>query len=298
MLITCLLSVFNNKICENNKQGYFVTMLICIVNIKTGKLTIINCGHNSPLIKHKNGDYEFIKLDSNLPLGLFENFDFKVYETQFAEDDMLYMYTDGVTEALNEKDEMFGEERLINSLNKIKNTDNIKEVLLNIKSELKSYTHAISQSDDITMLGFHFKSNQIKQNQLYYDEAKPENYTAFYNWLHNTIEPWNLSEELINKIDLCAEEIFINIASYAYSGKTGKVEVYIDKNDDKILLKFVDTGFAYNPLSKPDPDITLPPEQRPLGGLGIYMVKQVTENVSYERNVNKNVLTMTFNCNQ
>ena len=291
-----LIRVINKKICENNNQGFFVTMLICIVNVKTGKLTIINCGHNIPLIKHKNGEYNFIKLNANIPLGLFENYDFKIFETQFDEDDILYLYTDGVTEALNSKEEMFGEERLINSLNNIKNIDNIKEVLVNIKSELKNYTNSVEQSDDITMLGFHYKKNQLNQNQIYYDDAKKENYTDFYNWLHNIIEPWNLDEELINKIDLCAEEIFINIALYAYPERTGKVEVSIEKNDNKIRLKFIDTGFAYNPLTKPDPDINLPPEKRQLGGLGIYMVKQVTENVSYERNVNKNVLIMTFNC--
>ena len=147
------------------------------------------------------------------------------------------------------------------------------------------------------MLGFHYKNHQVNRNQIYSDDAKPENYTAFYNWLHGIIQPWNLDEELINKIDLCAEEIFINIALYAYPERTGKVEVSVEKNDDNIILKFVDTGFAYNPLSKPDPDITLPPGERPLGGLGIYMVKQVTEKVSYERNVNKNILTMTFKCN-
>jgi sigma-B regulation protein RsbU (phosphoserine phosphatase) len=286
--------VINKKICENNRQGYFVTMLICIVNVKTGKLSIINCGHNIPLIKHKDGEYEYIKLNANIPLGLFANYNYKVYETQFSDGDMFYMYTDGVTEALNDKEEMFGEERLLNSLNKVKDTKNIKEVLSSIKSELKNYTNSVEQSDDITMLGFYYTNNHINPNQIYSDEAKPENYTPFYNWLHNVIQPWNLSEELINKIDLCAEEIFVNIALYAYPLKTGKVEVCIEKKDNKIVLKFEDTGFAYNPLTKPDPDITLPPKQRPLGGLGIYMVKQVTESVSYERNVNKNVLTMTF----
>ncbi len=291
-----LVKVINKKICENNKQGFFVTMLICIVNVKTGKLSLINCGHNIPLIKHKNGEYEYIKLDANLPLGLFENFDYKIYETEFEEGDMLYMYTDGVTEALNDKEEMFGEERLVNCLNNIKNTDNIKEVLLKVKSDLKNYTGTVSQSDDITMLGFHYKNNQTDKNQIYYDDAKKENYTDFYKKLHKTLEPWNLSEELINKIDLCAEEIFINIALYAYPEKTGKMEVYMEKSDNKITLKFVDTGFAYNPLAKPDPDITLPPEQRQAGGLGIFMVKQVTESISYERKVNKNILVMTFNC--
>ena len=142
---------------------------------------------------------------------------------------------------------------------------------------------------------FDYKNHKINPNQF---EAKTENYKTFYDWLHSVIQPWNLSDKLINKIDLCAEEIFVNISLYAYSEKTGTIEVSINKKDNKIILKFTDTGFAYNPLEKPDPDITLPPEQRQPGGLGIYMIKQAAENVSYERNDNKNILTMTFNCNE
>ena len=141
---------------------------------------------------------------------------------------------------------------------------------------------------------FDYKNDKINQNQF---EAKTENYKDFYNWLHNAIRPWNLSEELISKIDLCAEEIFVNISLYAYPDETGKIEVSIDKYNEKIILEFTDTGFAYNPLEKPDPDITLPPEQRQPGGLGVYMMKQVTENVSYKRSENKNILTMTFDSN-
>ena len=136
---------------------------------------------------------------------------------------------------------------------------------------------------------------QNKNHKIF--DAKTENYKDFYNWLHSVIQWWNLSEELINKIDLCAEEIFINISSYAYPEKAGMIDVLIDKNDSEIILEFKDTGFAYNPLEKPDPDITAPPEQRQPGGLGIFMVKQVTQKVSYERSEDKNILIMTFNCN-
>ena len=70
------------------------------------------------------------------------------------------------------------------------------------------------------------------------------------------------------------------------------IYVSIDNSNNEITLKFEDEGSPYNPLEKPDPDITLPPEERPLGGLGIFMVKEMAKDISYERNKNRNILTI------
>lgn len=292
-----LIKKANNKICENNKQNYFVTMLVATVNIKTGKLTLINCGHNLPLLKHKNDEYEFINLHPNLPLGLFEDFDFQIYETQLKTGDILYLYTDGVTEALNINEEMYGEKRLMDYLNNIKNIQNVNDIIQNVKSDLKQYTDSVPQSDDITMLGFKYNYSSEKTDNSYCCKADIANYSSVYDWLNEIMKDWHLNEELVNKIHLCAEEIFINISSYAYREEKGMIEISFNKKNDKTELKFTDTGFAYNPLEKPDPDITLPPEERTPGGLGIFMVKKSADDVIYERNGDKNILTIIFNCN-
>ena len=118
-----LIQTINKKICETNQQGLFVTMLACIININTGKMSVINCGHNPPLIKRNGGKYEFLKLVSNLPLGIFEDADFELYETTMEPEDIIYTYTDGVTEATNANEEMLGEERLCNHLNTVADTE-------------------------------------------------------------------------------------------------------------------------------------------------------------------------------
>lgn len=290
-----LIKAINNKISQNNKQGYFVTMLIVIVNIKTGETSFINCGHNLPLLKHKNGQYETIKMKANIPVGLFENYDFQIYRTRFLDGDMLYMYTDGVTEALDVNEKMYGEEALVDFLNKNNNVSNIKELIINVKHELKEYTNSVQQSDDITMIGFNYKPMNIDE-KTYFDDASMDKYNNFYNWVHEIINKWNLHDEIINKIDLCIEEIYINISSYAYNDKKGFIEVKISKNDDKITFIFTDSGFSYNPLEKQDPDITLDASQRQLGGLGVYMVKNTVNEIYYERINDKNVLKFIINC--
>ena len=94
---------------------------------------------------------------------------------------------------------------------------------------------------------------------------------------------------------MCGEEIYATIAFYAYPQAQGDIRVSVKKEDNSIILKFEDDGIPYNPLEKPDPNIDLPPEQRPLGGLGIFMVKEMADDVQYEYSNNRNILTLTFN---
>ena len=85
---------------------------------------------------------------------------------------------------------------------------------------------------------------------------------------------------------------YLNIT--AYPDKDGTIEAKLEKTENSIIFEFIDNGIKYNPLEKPDPDITLPPEERPIGGLGIYMVKEMTDEISYKRENNKNILTLIF----
>ena len=125
--------------------------------------------------------------------------------------------------------------------------------------------------------------------------SKRKNYKDFYKWLHNICDQWQINDELKNKLDMCGEEIYANIAFYAYPQTEGDIRVAVLKDETQVTLKFADDGIPYNPLEKPDPDITLPPEQRPLGGLGIFMVKEMADDIHYEYKNNSNILTLKFN---
>ena len=96
------------------------------------------------------------------------------------------------------------------------------------------------------------------------------------------------------EIDVAAEEIFVNIANYAYAPKEGKASVRVQVSEDpaEVTISFADSGTPYNPLEKEDPDVTLSAEEREIGGLGIYMTKEFMDHVSYEYRDGKNILTM------
>ena len=311
-----LIENINKKICETNKEGFFVTMLAGIADIKTGELNIINCGHNLPLLKRSDGTYEYLKLNSNIPLGVFEDAEFEIYNTVLNAGDIIYTYTDGITEATDINDKMYGEQRLYNCLNNIKSTSPIT-ITQEVKDSIKKYTDSAPQSDDITMLIFKFngESNNgvndgvnngvnkeinntvdsgAKNMKTFRQIVTQENYKTFYTWLHDACQEWNINDDLTNKLDMCAEEIFANVAFYAYPENQGIIDVSFDKSDNNIVLEFKDEGIPYNPLEKPDPDINLPPEERPLGGLGIYMVKNLANQIYYKRENNQNILTLVF----
>jgi len=280
----------NKQICENNKV-LFVTLFACIVNIKNGKMSCVNCGHNPPLIKH-NGKYEYLDIDANMVLGAFEDMTFKVYETTLDVGDEIFLYTDGVTEALNKEHEMYGETRLIEALNS-ENFDSVKDTVVKMKETLKDFTKGIAQSDDTTMLIFRYNN---KNKNSYKSKATLEGYKKFRAWINNFYEEWNLNEAIRNKLDVISEEIFINIVSYGYKDKVGDVEVEFSRIDNTVTFRFIDDGIEYNPLAKEDPDVDLAPDDRPVGGLGIFMVKQFADECFYEYIEDKNVLTIKVRC--
>ncbi len=95
------------------------------------------------------------------------------------------------------------------------------------------------------------------------------------------------------QIDTAVEEIFVNIASYAYPSGEGNADISISLSDDRILcIRFSDNGIPFDPLSKEDPDVTLSAEERKIGGLGIYMVKKMMDKVEYEYKEKCNILTL------
>ena len=144
------------------------------------------------------------------------------------------------------------------------------------------------------MLAFKYLGHQ-NNIRTFKQEAKIGNYKEFYSWIHKACKEWNINEELTNKLDMCGEEIFANIAFYAYpEGVNGTIETQLKLSNENLILEFKDSGIEYNPLERPDPDINLPPEERPIGGLGIFMTKKMTDDISYKRECNINILTLIF----
>lgn len=146
----------NNQLCEGNDQNMFVTAWMAVLEISTGKLTFVNAGHNAPILKEEK-DYRWLKSKPGFVLGGMEDIQYSQNEIFLNPRDRIFLYTDGVTEAINKEEEQFGEERLFEVLNKKGNSE-ISNVLDSIKNNIDIFVGDLDQFDDITMLILEYKN--------------------------------------------------------------------------------------------------------------------------------------------
>jgi sigma-B regulation protein RsbU (phosphoserine phosphatase) len=150
-----LFYIVNNHLCENNeaRSNMFVTAFMGLLTISTGRFRYVNAGHNPPLVKHKNGDFIWLDVKAGLMLACMEDMKFKVMEITLDKNDIVFMYTDGVTEALNEQEELFGNNRMLDALNTYSMKQlPIQDYIAVMLDEIHNFAGKAEQADDITML--------------------------------------------------------------------------------------------------------------------------------------------------
>lgn len=153
----------NNLLCESNGSDLFVTAWFGILDLKNGKLSYVNAGHNPPVIKRHDGSYEYLKQRSGLVLAGLEDMRYRQAELDLENGDRIFLYTDGVTEAQNSAEELYGEDRLINVLNENTHVD-ITDLLSVVRKSINDFVKEAEQFDDMTMLGIELKEVG-KQNE-------------------------------------------------------------------------------------------------------------------------------------
>lgn len=149
----------NAELCKGNEAEMFVTVWMGIVDLGTGKVTCINAGHEYPVIIHRFGLAEMFKEKHCPPLGVIEDLTFREYEIELEPGDCLFVYTDGVPDAMNKQEEQFGTDRLISVLNMNKDCPMV-ELLPAVQRELDEFVGAADQFDDVTMLGFRYNGRE------------------------------------------------------------------------------------------------------------------------------------------
>ncbi|MBQ9205734.1 MAG: SpoIIE family protein phosphatase [Treponema sp.] len=287
----------NETLCESNESGLFVTCWLAIFEISTGKLTFANAGHTSPVI-YKDGEISFLESKPNLMLAAMEGIPYKNHEISIKPGDRLFLYTDGITEATNSSNQLYGEERLL-SIMKTEKAKNLtsKELLAFVRSDIDKFVDQAPQFDDITMLELVYKSKNnesttgdAKMNEMRIT-AEDKNMDTVTDFIHSCL-PEDCTPVIINKIDLAVEEIFVNIAHYAYNPTVGEAWISASFVDNTLTIIFKDNGKEFNPIAKADPDITLSAEERDIGGLGIFLTKKFMDSVDYEYKNRQNILTI------
>ncbi|MBQ9545359.1 MAG: SpoIIE family protein phosphatase, partial [Clostridia bacterium] len=286
-----VLNSVNEQLCEGNEAELFVTVWLAIIEISTGRGIAANAGHEHPVIRRADGKFELVVYRHSPAVATMEGMRFKEHPFELNPGDRLFVYTDGVPEATNSANELFGPERMLEALNKDPNASS-KQLVKNVQAGIDGFVKDAPQFDDITMLSFdYFGAKDGKEITL---DATDENLATVLAFVEKELEPLDCPSKTLMQIEVAVEEIFVNVAHYAYKPDTGKVRVCIKTTKDpkSISITFVDHGIPYDPLAKPDPDITLASEDRQIGGLGIFMVKKSMDDMKYEYRDSQNVLTL------
>ncbi len=284
-------SKVNQMLCEGNDVGLFVTAWMGILNIETGLMTCVNAGHNPPVIC-KDGKYDFIVQKPGFVLAGMEGVRYKQFDIQLSPGDKVFLYTDGVTEATDKDNSLYGNDRLVNFLNNNKELSPY-DTVVNLRKDIDVFVGDAPQFDDITTLMLEYRS---KQDQINMVEkifvASDSSLDEVNNFITEELEKGECSPKTQMQLQVVIEELFINIAHYAYPSNVGKAKIAISKEDDMFVIRLTDRGIPFNPLSKKDPDISLAAEERSIGGLGIYMVKKSVDEIDYKYENGQNVLTL------
>ena len=148
-----VLYLLNNQLYEKNSESMFITLWIGIYNTTTKELIFSNAGHNPPLIK-ENNEFKYLPIDSGIVLGIVEDFEY-VTEKIILTDELI-LYTDGITDANNSKNEMYGENRLLNFFNEFKNND---DPILPLLNDIDKFTEDCKQFDDMTLIYLKIKND-------------------------------------------------------------------------------------------------------------------------------------------
>ena len=287
-----ILQNVNNQLCEGNEEEFFVTVWMAILEISTGKGWAVNAGHEHPVIRRNNGPFELVVYRHSPAVAVMPGIRFRQHEFQLNPGDSLFVYTDGVPEATNAKGELFGNERMLESLNKNPATE-ATELLRGLRRDIDAFVAEAPQFDDITMLMMQYRGPQNKGDLTV--EARKENLPQVLSFLDEHLESYGCPMKVQAQLDIAVEEIFVNIASYAYENEPGKVTIRLRETEDPkgITVTFVDEGAPFDPVTRPDPDVTLSAKERSIGGLGIYLVKKSMDDVRYRYEGNLNILTLT-----
>ena len=143
----------NNQLCYKNESGMFVTAFICVLDVRSGEVQFVNAGHNCPFVQKQDGAFEMFRAKANLVFGLMEDVPYREQTLTLNPGDSIYLYTDGVTEALNPAQELFGDDRLYEILNRHRAQAGEPETFVQaIYREVQAFADGEPQADDITML--------------------------------------------------------------------------------------------------------------------------------------------------
>lgn len=288
-----IVSTLNDALSESNESNMFCTAFVGILDLKSGELRYCNAGHNPPILLHADGRVLPMKVMSNIAMGVWSGFEYVGEACNVDSGSSLFIYTDGVTEAENADKELYSEQRLISVLEgQVSNTP--RQIVDNLLKDIEQHAQGAEQNDDITMLCFSVGGLRdrdcCRQLELC---NRIEEIGRMSEFIDQLAKEYSLSMEDAFNIRLAIEEAVTNVIMYAFPEDEEHTFMLTARYaEGSLIFNIIDSGKEFDPTLQPDADVTLSLEERPIGGLGIFLIRSIMQKVEYHRIDGKNILTM------
>ena len=289
----------NKELCKGNEEGLFITAFFGLAELSTGRLLYARAGHEQPFLM-RGGKAKQISEESNFMLGLFDNFDFAEDSLVLEAGDRLLVFTDGLNEGVNPRQEAFGYERI-----RVVLEESRGNALPELVEALTRFSEGEEQFDDVTLLQLTVRGGDSCPPPDAGEGGSPPQAVVGGGYLHPT-PTWtfsppsfsdittvcdelhdllpDVSPEALAQLCMVTDEIMNNCISYAYKGVAKpRLQITLERTEEAACLSFADNGNPYNPLAS-DSDDHLEKDilTRGAGGMGIPFIKSFADDVRYE----------------
>ncbi len=290
-----IVNTMNKTIADMNKTHMFVTLFVGVLDLPTGRLRYCNAGHDAPLLV--GAGVGELPCDSNIPVGFMPTWKYSLQETQVFTGTTIFLFTDGLTEAMDAQYEQFRMERVNDVANSAlaQQQQEPRQLISQMTEAVHQFVGDAEQSDDLTMMAIQYIKQQRdvqmrKSIVLTNDTKEVPQLNTFVEEVCQTV---GFDQTVTMQVKVAVEEAVVNVMKYAYpSGQSGDVTIEAASNDVRLKFTIIDSGKPFDPTVQAEVDTTLSAKQRNIGGLGIHIIRQNMDSINYERMDHLNVLTL------
>ena len=293
-----IMTTINKTIADMNKRNMFVTLFVGVLDLPTGRLHYCNAGHDAPLLVGVGvGE---LPCDSNIPVGFMPQWDYSLQEAQIFPGTTIFLFTDGLTEAMDADNAQFQIERINDVAARAfaNQQQEPRQLIEQMTNAVHRFVGDAEQSDDLTMMGIQYirQKSDIRMRKNIVLPNDIQEVPKLTDFVGEVCEDMGFDEMTTKQMKLAIEEAVVNVMNYAYPpGQRGDVTIEAASNDTRLKFTIIDSGKPFDPTVQADVDTTLPASERRIGGLGIHLVRQIMDSINYERVDSLNILTLRKN---
>ena len=296
-----IVTTMNKTIADMNKQFMFVTLFVGVLDLPTGRLHYCNAGHDAPLLV--GAGVGRLPCIPNVPVGFFPAWNYVPQEAQIFTGTTIFLFTDGLTEAMDADQNQFQMERVndVASQALSNQQQEPRQLIARMTEAVHKFVGDAEQSDDLTMMAIQYIRQQrdIKMRRSLVLPNDTQEVPRLNAFVEEVCRDTGFDEDTVAKIKVAVEEAVVNVMKYAYpEGQSGDVTIEAASNDLRLKFTIIDSGKPFDPTVQTAVDTTLPAKEREIGGLGIHIIRQNMDSINYERMDNLNVLTLRKDINQ